>query len=107
MTDSFLSDIDKTIKNYLYSPWIHFPLQAPQLSPLSGAYCLIVVGEPFSEEHKKLILEKLQQGKTQRVEPPDCLHCTGQPSGHTVTRGHPVSATNSVKLAFIPLSKMI
>merc|ERR1712066_525330 len=36
--------------------------QAPQLSPLSGAYCLIVVGEPFSEEHKKLILEKLQQG---------------------------------------------
>ena len=38
-------------------------LQAPQLSPLSGAYLLIVVGEPFSEEHKKLILNKLQQGK--------------------------------------------
>merc|ERR1712170_169797 len=36
--------------------------RAPQLSPLSGAYCLIVVGEPFSEEHKKLILQKLQQG---------------------------------------------
>merc|ERR1712142_956459 len=36
--------------------------QAPQLSPLSGAYCLIVVGEPFSDEHKKLILQKLQQG---------------------------------------------
>merc|ERR1712223_1281913 len=36
--------------------------QAPQLSPLSGAYCLIVVGEPFSEEHKKLILNKVQQG---------------------------------------------
>merc|ERR1712226_1529659 len=36
--------------------------QAPQLSPLSGAYLLIVVGEPFSEEHKKLILNKLQQG---------------------------------------------
>ena len=34
-----------------------------QLSPLSGAYLLIVVGEPFSEEHKKLILQKLQQGK--------------------------------------------
>merc|ERR1712054_69096 len=34
----------------------------PQLSPLSGAYLLIVVGEPFSEEHKKLILQKLQQG---------------------------------------------
>merc|ERR1712042_161008 len=34
----------------------------PQLSPLSGAYCLIVVGEPFSDEHKKLILQKLQQG---------------------------------------------
>ena len=39
--------------------------QAPQLSPLSGAYLLIVVGEPFSEEHKKLILNKLQQGKTE------------------------------------------
>merc|ERR1712066_418382 len=36
--------------------------QAPQLSPLSGAYLLIVVGEPFSEEHKKLILQKIQQG---------------------------------------------
>merc|ERR1712142_253872 len=36
--------------------------QAPQSSPLSGAYCLIVVGEPFSDEHKKLILQKLQQG---------------------------------------------
>merc|ERR1711913_102684 len=34
----------------------------PQLSPLSGAYLLIVVGEPFSEEHKKLILNKVQQG---------------------------------------------
>lgn len=38
------------------------------MSPLSGAYCLIVVGEPFSEEHKKLILQKLQQGK-RTVEP--------------------------------------
>merc|ERR1711872_297975 len=36
--------------------------QAPQLSPLSGAYLLIVVGAPFSEDHKKLILQKLQQG---------------------------------------------
>merc|ERR1711970_1011298 len=34
----------------------------PQLSPLSGAYLLIVVGEPLSEEHKKLILQKIQQG---------------------------------------------
>merc|ERR1711892_1111860 len=33
-----------------------------QLSPLSGAYLLIVVGEPLSEEHKKLILQKIQQG---------------------------------------------
>ena len=35
----------------------------PQLSPLSGAYLLLVVGEPFSEEHKKLILQKIQQGR--------------------------------------------
>ena len=41
----------------------------PQLSPLSGAYLLIVVGEPFSEEHKKLILQKLQQGKRVRHSP--------------------------------------
>merc|ERR1711970_1348267 len=34
----------------------------PQLSPLSGAYLLIVVGEAFSVEHKKLILQKIQQG---------------------------------------------
>merc|ERR1712198_143980 len=34
----------------------------PQLSPLSGAYLLVVVGEPFSEEHKQLILQKIQQG---------------------------------------------
>jgi hypothetical protein len=34
-----------------------------QLSPLSGAYLLIVVGEPFSEEHKQLILQKIQQGR--------------------------------------------
>ena len=39
------------------------PPPQPQLSPLSGAYLLIVVGEPFSEEHKKLILQKLQQGR--------------------------------------------
>ena len=47
-------------------PTASVPQQAPappQLSPLSGAYLLIVVGEPFSEEHKKLILQKLQQGK--------------------------------------------
>merc|ERR1712142_657525 len=36
--------------------------QAPQLSPLSGAYLLVVVGEPFSEEHKQLILQKIRQG---------------------------------------------
>ena len=46
----------------------------PQLSPLSGAYLLIVVGEPFSEEHKKLILQKLQQGKRKRRERSDSPH---------------------------------
>jgi hypothetical protein len=39
------------------------PPPPPQLSPLSGAYLLIVVGEPFSEEHKQLILQKIRQGK--------------------------------------------
>ena len=40
---------------------------ATQLSPLSGAYLLIVVGEPFSEEHKKLILQKIQQGRRNQI----------------------------------------
>jgi hypothetical protein len=42
------------------------PPPPPQLSPLSGAYLLIVVGEPFSEEHKQLILQKIRQGRTIR-----------------------------------------
>ena len=76
--DTYISDIDKTIKLIRHACVISIPnctnvdcciisdfcyFQAPQLSPLSGAYCLIVVGEPFSDEHKKLILQKLQQGK--------------------------------------------
>ena len=43
-----------------------------QLSPLSGAYLLIVVGEPFSEEHKQLILQKIQQGKQNYCLMPAC-----------------------------------
>ncbi len=34
------------------------------LSPLSGAYLLIVLSEPISEEHKKKMLAKLRQGKS-------------------------------------------
>lgn len=33
------------------------------LSPLSGAYLLIVLSEPISEEHKTKIIGKLKQGK--------------------------------------------
>jgi hypothetical protein len=33
------------------------------LSPLSGAYLLIVLGEPISEEHKEKMMLKLRQGK--------------------------------------------
>ncbi len=32
------------------------------LSPLSGAYLLIVLSEPMSEEHKDKMLQKLRQG---------------------------------------------
>ena len=62
------------------------PQQAPappQLSPLSGAYLLIVVGEPFSEEHKKLILQKLQQGKRERGR--DSLHRAERSAGRLQT----------------------
>ncbi len=34
------------------------------LSPLSGAYLLVVLGEPLSEEHKEKMLQKLKQGKS-------------------------------------------
>ena len=41
------------------------PQQAPappQLSPLSGAYLLVILGEPISEEHKAKMMEKLRKG---------------------------------------------
>ena len=34
------------------------------LSPLSGAYLLIVLAEPISEKHKVKMMQKLKQGKT-------------------------------------------
>jgi hypothetical protein len=33
------------------------------LSPLSGAYLLIVMSEPISESHKIKMVQKLRQGK--------------------------------------------
>ncbi len=36
---------------------------AAPLSPLSGAYLLVVLGEPISEEHKGTMLQKLGQGE--------------------------------------------
>ncbi len=33
------------------------------LSPLSGAYLLIVLAKPMSESHKTKMLQKLRQGK--------------------------------------------
>ena len=33
------------------------------LSPLSGAYLLIVLAEPISEKHKVKMIQKLRQGK--------------------------------------------
>lgn len=32
-------------------------------SPLTGCYLLIVIGEPYSLEHKDIILQKLLKGK--------------------------------------------
>ena len=32
------------------------------LSPLSGAYLLVILGEPISEDHKEKMLEKLRKG---------------------------------------------
>ena len=33
------------------------------LSPLSGAYLLIVLSEPMSEQHKSKMIQKLRQGR--------------------------------------------
>jgi hypothetical protein len=32
-------------------------------SPLTGCYLLIVIGEPYSQDHKDIILQKLLKGK--------------------------------------------
>lgn len=37
------------------------------LSPLSGAYLLIVLSEPMSEAHKTRMVHKLRQGKAHLV----------------------------------------
>ena len=36
------------------------------LSPLSGAYLLVVLSEPMSESHKKSMVQKLRQGKKKK-----------------------------------------
>jgi hypothetical protein len=33
-------------------------------SPLTGCYLLIVISEPYSQEHKDIILQKLLKGKS-------------------------------------------
>lgn len=32
-------------------------------SPLTGCYLLVVIGEPYSQEHKDIILQKLLKGE--------------------------------------------
>lgn len=39
------------------------PLAVGPPSPLTGCYLLIIVGEPHSEEAKRVIIEQLKQGK--------------------------------------------
>jgi hypothetical protein len=36
----------------------------PPPSPLSGCYLLIVVGEPYSPEHKEIILQRIAKGRS-------------------------------------------
>ena len=35
------------------------------LSPLSGAYLLVILSEPMSDQHKSRMIQKLRQGKSQ------------------------------------------
>jgi hypothetical protein len=39
------------------------PLPPP--SPLSGCYLLIVIGEPHSQEHKEIILQRIAKGRSE------------------------------------------
>lgn len=34
----------------------------PPPSPVTGCYLLIVVGEPYSEEHKEIVLQRIAKG---------------------------------------------
>lgn len=36
-------------------------------SPLTGCYLLIIIGEPHSQDHKDIILQRLIKGKLQRI----------------------------------------
>lgn len=36
-------------------------------SPLTGCYLLIVISEPYSQDHKDIILQKLLKGKSQKT----------------------------------------
>lgn len=40
---------------------LNLPLAPP--SPLTGCYLLIVIGEPYSQEHKDIIIQKLLKGE--------------------------------------------
>lgn len=37
----------------------------PPPSPLTGCYLLIVIGEPHSNQHKDIILQRVAKGETQ------------------------------------------
>ena len=37
------------------------------LSPLSGAYLLIILSEPMSDQHKSKMIQKLRQGKIESI----------------------------------------
>lgn len=41
----------------------------PPPSPLTGCYLLIIIGEPHSERHKEIILQKISKGKPADVFP--------------------------------------
>lgn len=39
----------------------------PPLSPLTGCYLLIVIGEPHSDRHKEIILQKVAKGRKFKI----------------------------------------
>lgn len=52
--------------------------EPPLNSPLTGCYLLIILGEPHSQQHKDIILQRLLKGNSQFIGGVFFLHIASQ-----------------------------